>query len=165
MEKHLYFICPTDHLESVINKNFRRENYYCTSLGNSITFDSKTIEQINTLIETRQIREITFVLSHNNYIVSDALKNQDYSNVRGLDDFYDEIVSQKQHSEALWQTDHSQFLVLSYYLNKKIRELQFKLNSLLHIPMKINGKIYNRREDTFKKIYADLICVEKYYFN
>lgn len=56
MQKHLYFICPTDHLETVINNTFKQENYYCNSLGNSIKFDSEMVGQINVLIETKNIR-------------------------------------------------------------------------------------------------------------
>ncbi|MBQ4821850.1 hypothetical protein [Aquimarina sp. MMG016] len=165
MQKRLYFICPTDHLESVINKAFKQENYYCTSLGNSIRFTSEMVGQINALITTKEIKEITFVLSSNNHIITDALKNHDFMNIRGLANFYNEIHKQKLHSEVLWQTNHRQFLILSYYLNMKIKELHFELSNLSCIPVKINGKIYSREENVFKNIYSDLICIEKHYVN
>lgn len=164
MHKHLYFICPTDHLESVINTTYRQENYYCTSLGNSITFDAKVVGQIHQLIETKKISRITFVLSNTNNIVGDALKNHDFVRIRGLDTFYDEILKQKSHSTLFGQSNHLSFLVSSY-LNKKIKELQRKLNNVPNSLIKINGKIYIREKNTFKNIYSDLVCIEKHAFN
>ena len=46
MLKHLYFICPTDFLEGVIENVFKQINYYYTSLGNSITFDKDSVKQL-----------------------------------------------------------------------------------------------------------------------
>mgnify|MGYP004137638051 CR=1 FL=1 len=65
MRKHLYFVCPTDHLETVINDHCYQENYYLTSLGNSVSFNSEFIGEINSLIEANRITEITFILSDN----------------------------------------------------------------------------------------------------
>ena len=52
------------------------------------------VGQINVLIETKNIREITFVLSDNNRIVIDALKNHDFIDVRGCNNFsYQRVMS------------------------------------------------------------------------
>lgn len=165
MKKHLYFLCPTDYLEPIINSTFREENYYYSSLGNSITFDSEMVGQINRLIRKYDIREITFALSDNNRIIKDAIKNRHFIHIKGLNDFYNQINKQKQHSDILWQTDYPYFSVFSYHLNKKINELQFALNTIYNIPIKITGKIYIKEEGVFKNIYSDLVCVDKHCLN
>ncbi len=83
MRKHLYFICPTDRLEAVINARFKQENYYWTSLGNSVSFDNERVGEINALMETKSITGITFVLSDDNCMFLDALKDREFSSING----------------------------------------------------------------------------------
>lgn len=59
----------------------------------------------------------------------------------------------------------SQFSILSYFLNYKIKELQLELGSIINSKLKINGKIYNRFENVFENIHPNLICIEKHYLN
>ena len=127
MQSRLYFICPSDHIEPIINCSFKSRNYYYTSLGNSVVFDHHTVNQIEHLILKHDIKEISFVLSDTNPIIFDALGKQDFSGIRGLNDFYDEILRQKEHSQVLWRECNRKFLILSYYLNYKIRELQSEI--------------------------------------
>ncbi len=93
-------------------------------------------------------------------MISDALGHQDFLKIKGLKNFYNEVLRQKEYSEVLWQQGNRQFTLLSYYLNTKIKELQLKLNSLVIDQIKISGKIYNRQENAFDEIYTDLICGE-----
>ena len=160
MKKHLFFVCPTDYLEPVINDYFNRENYYYTSLGNSIVFDYDTIYEIENLITKHDIREVSFVLSNDNSVIFDALGNQNFSEISGLDNLYCEVVKQKKRLETSWQIYNHQYLMLSYFLNKKVKELQFKLSDLLMDKIKISGKIYNSQEKVFTGIYFDLMKSE-----
>ena len=160
MKKLLYFICPTDGLEPIINNRFKQENYYYSSLGNSIAFDGNVVEQLKKLISTRNIGAIAFVLSSDNRIVLDALGKQNFSDVTGLNNFYTQITRQKEYSEISWQTWNRQFSVLSYHLNQKIKELKGALNEATTNQLEISGKIYNRREHKFNEIHSDLICME-----
>lgn len=165
MLKHLYFICPTDFLEGVIENVFKQENYFYPSLGNSITFDKNSVEQLSRLLETKNINEIFFVLSDDNRIVLDALGKQDFSRIAGLNNFYDHINRQKEYSESSWQTYNQESLVLSYHLNNKINELRLGLNTIFFNPLNISGKIYNRQKKVFYDIYPDLICREYFHLN
>ena len=63
MGKHLYFVCPTDNLETVIENHFQNKNYFLSSLGNSLGFSFEVVEEINSLIENKGITEINFVLA------------------------------------------------------------------------------------------------------
>lgn len=165
MEKHLYFVCPTDHLESVINNSFEQENYFCSSLGNSIRFYGSTVAQINNIIATKNITEITFVLSDSNPIVMDALSDRDFSELRGLRRFYNEMLRQKQRSKMLWQTNNWQVPILSAYLNMKITELQPKIRRWMMEPIKINGKLYYRKQQLFKELHFDFLCGNNFSLN
>lgn len=123
MQRCLYLLCPTDCLEPVINNTFKHENYFYFSLGNSFTIDNNTIGCIQKIIERHHINEVSFILSSNNDIVKDALGIQGFLKMRGLSKLYYQIIKHKKYSEIFWQTDYSQFSVLSYYLNSKIKEL------------------------------------------
>ncbi len=166
MHKYLYLICPTDYLEHTINKTFKYENYFYTSLGNSFVHDDKTMEYIRQMIKKHGIGEIYFVLSMDNKIVLSALDNHEFSNIggRGLNNFYNEIARQNENSKMSSQRDNHQFSVLSYFLNKKIKELKLQLTNSSNIPT-IGGKIYNRNHGAFTNVYSDLVCLEKYHLN
>ncbi|MEL6942585.1 MAG: hypothetical protein AAFO82_07945, partial [Bacteroidota bacterium] len=104
MKKLLYFTCPTDCLETIINHSFQQENYYYSSLGNSIRFNRIVIKQLTQLIKEKNIEEIVFVLSIDNSIVLDALGDQDFLEIKGLSRFYQQIIKQNKSSETSWQS-------------------------------------------------------------
>jgi len=72
MCKCLYLICPTDYLESIINKNYPNNSIFYTSLGNSFLPDKETLKHLKELIVLHKITEIQFILSEDNPIVLDA---------------------------------------------------------------------------------------------
>ena len=157
MNKRLFFICPTDFLEPVINDTFKGENYFITSLGNSIAFDADKVEEINALIETKGIKEITFILSADNRIVLDAIENKEFSRISGLDNFYDEITHQKRHSRLEWKTINPNNAVLADHLDKKIQELRTKLSKWLADHINIVSKVYYKQSRVFIEINRDLL--------
>jgi len=95
----------------------------------------------------------------------DALGSQDFSDVRGLENFYHQIVKQKKQTEMSWEPVARQSLILSYHLNHKIRELRDALAASTISQIKIGGKIYQRDENSFIDIYPDLICLEHFSLN
>lgn len=165
MQEQLFFICPTDYLEPIIDNTFKRKNHYFTSLGNSMVFDNAMLDQLDVLLRARDIGRIYFVLSYDNSIVSDALGNEMLSDIIGLNDFYFQIANQKEKADNLWQAHDSRFLMLSYHLNNKIRELSAVLKRLSVDPVKIKGKIYHKEEAMFRNIYSDLVCRDYVYVN
>ncbi|KXX69957.1 hypothetical protein [Flammeovirga sp. SJP92] len=162
MRKHLYFICPTDHLEPVIESTFHEENYFCSSLGNSISFDHMMMEEINQLIETKNIREITFVLSDSNKLFKEALNNQVHKAGNSLEEFFHDIKNQKKLTSVIWKKSDLQLPVLSLYLDRRIRELQSQISFWFEDKVKINAKVYNRQKKVFKDIHSELFSL-KYY--
>jgi len=164
MPKSLYLTCPTDCLESVINNTFSNENYFYTSLGNSVCLNTTTIQYITKLINKHQITEISFVITTTNAIVLDAIGTQKFSDIRGLDSFYAEIEKQKKHSEKIYQSNQH-FYLLSYFLRRKINQLQLQLQNRINHSLTISGKIYNTFENRFENIFSELFYIEEYYLN
>lgn len=165
MYNHLYFICPTDHLEPVINNSFKQENYYITSPCNSIEFDTKMISKVSDLLQNEKIRDISFILSDDNRFISDGLDKMAFSKIQDFQSFYKRITHQKEYCDKFWQTSNYRFLILSYYINSKIIELKLGLNQLSHSHVSINGLVYKRQEELFCKIYSDLICKKCFSLN
>lgn len=165
MRKTLFLLCPTDCLESIINQRTSCENYFYTSLGNSFHMDPKTLECLKALITKHQIKDIYFVLSDDNKIVMDALTQQNFSDIKGLKAFYKAIAIQRNESKLLWTSKDAHFALLSYYLNTKIKALQQELTCVTESSLAIKGKIYHRKNHTFKAIYSDLICLKRQYLN
>ncbi|WP_281615744.1 hypothetical protein [Flammeovirga sp. SubArs3] len=95
MQKHLYFVCPTDHLETIIEATFKEENYYYSSLGNSVSFEKDIISEINDVIETNNIKEVTFILSNTNKLILDAIQHESQPLVIGMKRFYYDVIRQK----------------------------------------------------------------------
>ena len=60
METTLFLLCPTDCLESKINEEFKGDNLFYTSLANNSSFDSKTIREIEELVNRYSIKEVYF---------------------------------------------------------------------------------------------------------
>ena len=160
MKKQLYFVCPTDNLESVINSAVAQRNHYYTSLGNSASFNGETVYHVARLILKHSISEITFVLSSQNQMVLDALEGRNFPRIRGMDSFYHEILELKKQAALLAPDADGPHLVLSYYLNRKIKELQFGLAGLKMDQLNINGWIYDPVAGLFSAIYSNLICSE-----
>ncbi len=165
MKKCLYFICPTDFLESVIENTFHQESYFLSSLGNSIIFNENVLRHIKSLIHTIGIREVTFILSNDNRIIADALGKQFFSEIRGLEKFYKQMLIQKEHLEMSWQIQNPQFLFLSSFLNEKIEKLKHGLSDSIINEITIHSKIYIKEEDRFKNTTSSLIQTEEIIFN
>ena len=152
MKTHLYFLCPTDCLETVLLRKFHQENYFVTSLGNSIHFDVAFMSVINTLIEKKNIGEITFVLSDSNKMIKDAFTQQRYHGQRGLEKFYWEIAMKKKHKKYMWSAAPLLLPIISSFLMNRINELKPKLKCFSKEKLTINALVYNRKSQLFNKL-------------
>lgn len=163
MSNCLCFICPTDFLEDTINKEFNRKHYYYTSLGNSVVFNKATVMQIKSLIEKQNIKEISFVLSSDNRILLDALGEQQFSDITGLNRFYNTITNTNTNTSLAIYDD--ELSIFSSYLNDKMVELQIKLYCLDFQEVSINGKIYHRKENRFDSTDPNVLWKRYMSFN
>lgn len=152
MQKRLYFVCPTDGLEPMINKKYRGSNYYYTSLGNSVIFNCNTVGQIKRLIRKYNIKEIIFVLSNDNTILLDALGKQEHSDITRLAAFYKEVITRNTYPMVLWHIHKNQISIAVSHLKNKIRELELELNKGGTSEIKIEGKIFNRIDRNFHNV-------------
>lgn len=155
----LFLVCPTDNIELSINSNFKGRNSFISSLGNTLSPKRSDLAEIAKLINEQDIQEITLVLSEDNKIVLDALNNQEYIEIRGLLNAYTNIVNHKRDAKISWQTYDQQAMIISYHLNKKIKELRDSLNHHYSFQGKISGKIFSKHYNSFREIYSPLACI------
>ena len=123
-----------------------------TSLGNSISFDQEMTMTVNDLIAVKNIRQISFVLSDNNRIVTDALSKKSFSDLVDLNKFYRNIDRQKRQCEEVWPPNYHQFLISSYFLNHKLMQLRAQLDEDLKSQIHLSAKIYKRKQGIFRDI-------------
>jgi len=165
MNTCFYLICPTDCLEQTINKQFKGENYFYSSLGNSFNYDNQTLKAIKTIIKKNNIRHIYFVLSLDNKIILDAVGKQKFSNINALSSCYKHLKKQGLNAQLVFDDTVFLYSVISYYLNQKIKELQIQFSFLSQTSIEVRGKIYNKSNNAFSNIYTDLVCLQKHQLN
>lgn len=166
MQNRLFFICPTDGLESTINRRFMGGNYYYTSLGNSVVFDHNTVWQIKRLIRKHNIKEIFFVLSSSNCILLDALGDQEHEDITRLAKFYKDFTTFNKYSMVLSLIHKNLFSVLSLHLSRRVKDLEKALNQRQTCEIKIGGKIFNNVDKSFQNVRCtNLIWKEHFYLN
>lgn len=117
----LFLICPTDFLEAAIESNFNGNNYFYTSLGNSIKLeDKKTMEQIENFIKEKYISKVVFVLKENNTIISDIMNDYEYGNLLVASNLNKEINHHKFMMSSYNNKSILQKLCTSGHLNSKV---------------------------------------------
>lgn len=161
----LYLVCPTDSLEPILDHYSDQAAYYYGSLGNAYSFDAIVLEELKHLITTKHITEISFVLSADNAIVLNTSEQVLVSSSNSWQHLYGQIAAQKTQVQKVWQHSENSFLLLSYYLQSKIKELN---NQIKHWAIKlpaINGKIYCKPTHSLKTIYTDLILIKDQQLN
>ena len=165
MKKAIYFVCPTDCLENEISQTYKGDKFFYTSLGNTFSTNHESMTEIAKLIKDHKIEEIHFILSDQNQIILDAIKDQAFNGVRGLASFYTSIQKQWKESEKVWQTIDQQHFLLSYFLNNRITEMHFQLGAHNVTYVEMIGKIYKRDQGVFCNIYPDLIYKDRLQLN
>ena len=156
MTKRLFMICPTDYIESIIRGKFDGQKYFYSSLGNSFTVDGSCAGELIKVIESRQIQEITFVLSENNKIILDATQRQRYIDITGLRTNYRRIISQRKLPDQMWASQNGHVLFLSYYLKDQINKFRATLQDHSLHGVTINAMIYSKEDDCLRHIYPEL---------
>lgn len=165
MKRHLFFICPTDHIEPVIRSAFNEQCYFYTSLGNSVDFNQDTIFDIKHFLDAKGIDKVTFILSDDNAIVKKSLENRDLTQIRSMAAFKNELQGVKFRSDSSWQSDNRHYLLLSYFLEGKVEDLRSKISEVFLEHKNISGKIYNRKDKVFLEMYSSLTDAEGFNLN
>ena len=165
MQKNLYFLCPSENLEAVIEKRYPQENYFLSSLGNSISFSDDFILDINSLIESKGIGKITFILSNNNRFILDAMKNQEFKYIKELKEYYKTIEERKVLTIKSYKNKNFTSLITSHILKTKINELNSNLFDWIRNKISIEGKIYDPTKNMFFDVRINIIEPESLFLN
>ena len=164
MFNKLYFICPTDNIESIINSKLNDNNFYITSLANSITFNYDFIKELYSIIEFKKISEITFVLSDDNKLINDALENNEFKNIRALDRLNLKISTHKKFFKKDSNISEIRHELISYLLNQKKNELK-NITDSSDLAFNINVMVYNKKVNAFSKVNSKLLNLELFNLN
>ena len=165
MQKNLYFLCPSENLEAVIEKRYPQENYFLSSLGNSISFSDDFILDINSLIESKGIGKIIFILSNNNRFILDAMKNQEFKYIKELKEYYKTIEKRKVLTIKSYKNKNFTSLITSHILKTKINELNSNLFDWIRNKISIEGKIYDPTKNIFFDVRINIIEPESLFLN
>ena len=165
MHKHLYFVCPSDNLEGLIDKKFPQENYFLSSLGNSLSLSKDIMQEVSALIELKGIDKITFILSDDNKLIFDGLRNQNFDNINVLKKLYNNISNYKKLTSKVYGEENIQILVSSNLLNEKIKEIKLSLCDWLSSKVNIDAQIYIRNSDEFKGFPNELFDPRNLHLN
>jgi len=144
-------LIPTDNLESTKRDRFNGQKFFCSSLGNTLVIEKEILDQIASIVTKNEINEITFSLSESNRIVLDALSNQHYSDIKGLNEAYNHILPHQKDVKNSWDLNNQHAMILSYHLNDKINE--------------INGILFSKFYNGFRQIHPELICINSNILN
>ena len=75
----LFFVCPTDHLEVPIRKQFMGEAFFCSALGVHFEFDIQMQFDLWDLIGENAIEQVIFVSAITNVFYKEAFENPESS--------------------------------------------------------------------------------------
>ena len=163
MPNVLYFICPTDNIEPIINYRSNSTNYFYTSLGNSFSDNTGLI--IRDLIIQKSIQKRKIILKLNNKIIADSLFKQNYISYGLLENHYQQIKKFECLKNQSIQNSSYKKIVTSKIINYKITELKNQLNKIGISNVKICGEIFDSYNKTFNKIYPPIIHLKKHQLN
>ena len=161
----LFLVCPTDCLESTIDKEFKGDNLFYSSLANNSSFCTNTITNLEELVINNNIKEIYVVLSTQNKIILHAMAGQSLSQIRGLQNFDHQINKHKELSELFWNSTDTTRVIISYFINQKIDQLEENFRSDINRLVRIKGKIFLKTENKFLNTYSKLICLNNLNLN
>ena len=165
MRDVLYFVCPTDCIEPIINETFKTNNFFFTSLGNSIDMNWSVIEKVKSMIDEMNISDIRFVLSDQNQIVLDAIQCQKFAGIRGLQSMYLKMHDSRSDLMAFNKTGKYNYILLSHHLNSQINILKRELDYCQYEPIQVSGRLYNKEENLFYNISSEIVCSGHYSLN
>ena len=165
MCKHLYFVCPSDNLEDIINKIFPEENFFISSLGNSIYFSNDFTDEVNAFIESKAIEKITFVLSDNNKFINDSMKEKSFDNIKELNNFYTILSKQSEISNRKFKEYNLNKQIISFLLKLKVEEMNLKLCDWLSDKIYVDAKVYSEEKKIFTEIQSNLLNPKSIHLN
>ena len=145
MAGQLFFVCSTDHLETVLRNRVGPAAYFLSSLGNSLEFTADVTRWLVDLIYREDIARLTFVLSTNNKIIDDALTGGRFRGVDGMRPFYAGIRSVTRREGC--STGDRNLAITQAILRQRVKALREALPPELSHRVNITHLLYNAYYD------------------
>lgn len=147
--RHLYLICPTDHLERAICNCFAGDHYFVTSLGNAIAFNDEEIQEFNRWMIACAINNITFVLADDNRFVREALASTRVISTPSDNPLAPDLARALNLGLKQHPTLTDPLAITASLLEHKVQQLQAKLNGAHGPKIHVDATIYKRAEGQF----------------
>ena len=157
---HLHFVCPTDHLEAVIESHFDGDHYFVSSLGNTIDFNLKFANYLSKLIETKGITEISFVLAEDNLVLHNIEKIETFRGLRGLHTFYGSILKSEIHAKEIGHEFRSKLPKVYDCLCLKVQEFNTQVSKRCCKTVHVTAKVYHRQSNIFKEVSSHMLLIK-----
>lgn len=147
MVNQLFFVCPTDGIESLINEKLGRENYFVSSVGLSFSICLDFLDELFLLINENNIGKITLVLSDQNRVFLDAIDEIDLNQIVGLSGQGKDVLSQYKSDRIHWKTSDLRIPILSKFLEERMNDLKAELEKWYLNDIEINSKIFRTKSN------------------
>lgn len=148
----LFFICPTDFLETEIMKCFSSDNYFLSSLGNNYHFDFENVAHIQTLICSKNITQVIFVSDFRNTFFSNALnKVSSHIKIDALVEL-ETLIQALTRERSVFDVDTQLSFLAARHLDNQVRAFKKSLKRFenqLSSSLQIRGMLFDRKRSEF----------------
>ena len=164
MAKHLFLICPLDFLEFEIRKNYKDKCFFYSSLGNSISYNNQTIDELIDLIKNEEISLVSMVMSNENEIISNSLKKAKILSVGTKKQYQHQIIGYETVVNEIWEKCDVKSVLTARYLEDKIMELKDELKKF-DFNLEMNPVLYDRKSNTFSNVTEHYTKIQTFHLN
>lgn len=149
----LFFTCPTDFLETTIENTFQEEKLFKKVLANSLDFESNELDEIMTIVASRDVDEVTFVLSSENRLFTEGMSEIPFNNLKGVSSFCKQFTGPE---DAIGKDQESNVLepIMSYYLLQKVERFCQCLKQKKVSDVIVNALVYCSITNAFQEVVA-----------
>ena len=133
-------------------------------MANSITFNHEFIKELYSILDSKKISEITFVLSVDNKIINNAFESDNYKSVNVLDRLNLKISKHKKFINKDCDISEIRHTLITYLLNEKKQEL-IKIIDSSKFSLIINAMIYSKDINEFSLVKSKLLNLEFFNLN
>lgn len=153
MQRQLFFICPSDCLEPKINTSYTQENYFYTSLGNAVDFDSNTVLELKQLMLAKNIRRVFFMLSDDNRFIFDSTTRKTSSSIEVVQSLCAVSALENKLVQLFWKKCDTKKVILTNLMNTKIEAFKLALGFSSE-ELDVKGIIYEKAKNNFNEIQS-----------
>ena len=130
-----------------------------------MTFDQETTAQLEEILVAKKIKQISFVLSDDNLILSNAMNAQSIDTIEVMQQYYGEVDEECAIAVELWKECDFKNVILRNFLSRKMEDLNNSLKSFDRNQIELGAMIYSRENNNFTNIQLTSSFRNRYNLN